>query len=93
MSESHPDHTAECRRIKRIIGQLEGVLKMLEDRRYCVDILNQTKAIGSAIHSLEAVILERHINHCLHAALSSDDVDAQNQKVQELISLFKKRLR
>ena len=59
---SHPDHSKEITRIKRIIGQLEGVQRMIEDGQYCINILNQTKAISSAVHSLEAALLENTFN-------------------------------
>ena len=92
MSKHHPDHSREIRRIKRIIGQLEGVHKMINERRYCMDILNQTKAITSAIHSLEAALLEKHLQHCVGDSLSPSDAD-QEQKIHEILELFKKRLK
>ena len=94
MNDPHyPDHSPEIRRIRRIIGQLEGVQKMIESRRYCIEILNQTKAIGSAVQSLEAVILEKHLAHCIQAALSSENQADQEAKIAELVDLFKKRMR
>ena len=89
-THSNPDHHAEKRRIKRIIGQLEGIQRMIEERRYCIEILNQTKAISSAIHSLETALLEKHISHCVAEAFSSDE--ERDQKMKELLNLFKKRL-
>ena len=50
----HPDHSSEIKRLKRIQGQLEGIERMIMERRYCIEILNQTKAVTSAIHSLES---------------------------------------
>jgi DNA-binding FrmR family transcriptional regulator len=91
-THQHPDHSAESKRIKRIIGQLEGVKRMIDDRRYCSDILNQTKAITSAIHSLEAALLKKHMAHCVSDALSSSDAQ-RDQKMQELLNLFHKRLK
>ena len=91
-SHQHPDHSAEIKRIRRILGQLEGVQRMIEERRYCVDILNQTKAITSAIHSLEAALLKKHLEHCVSDALSSSG-DLRDQKIQEVLSLFQKRMK
>ena len=91
-SHQHPDHHAEIRRIKRIIGQLEGVQKMIEERRYCIDILNQTKAISSAVHSLETSLLEKHLNHCLVDAMTTSK-HQQQEKIREVLELFRKRLK
>ena len=91
-NDQHPSHNSELRRIKRIIGQLEGVQKMILDRRYCIDILNQTKAISSAVHSLEAALLEKHLRHCVSDAFSTTE-QAQEQKIKELLDVFQKRLK
>ena len=91
-ADQHPNHNAELRRIKRIMGQLEGVQKMILDRRYCVDILNQTKAISSAVHSLEAALLEKHLQHCVSAAFSASEQERE-QKIKELLGIFQKRLK
>ena len=91
---NHPDHTKEITRIKRIKGQLDGIQKMIERGEYCIDILNQTKAVSSAVHSLEAALLEKHIQHCVSGALSSaDDTQNREKKIQELLSLFRKRMK
>ena len=90
----HPDHTKEIVRIKRIKGQLDGIQKMSERGEYCIDILNQTKAVSSAIHSLEATLLEKHIQHCVSGALSSNhDPHDRDKKIQELLLLFRKRMK
>lgn len=87
----HADHHNDLKRINRLIGQLEGVKRMIEDRRYCIDILNQTKAVGSALRSLEGSILKDHMQHCLrHAMVSKNQTDA-NEKIAELVELFGKR--
>jgi len=91
-SHQHPDHSAEIKRIRRILGQLEGVQRMIEERRYCIDILNQTKAITSAIHSLEAALLKKHLEHCVSDALSSSE-PLRNEKIKEVLDLFQKRLK
>ena len=90
----NPDHTKEIARIKRIKGQLDGIQKMIERGEYCIDILNQTKAVSSAIHSLETALLEKHIQHCVSGAFSAnhDPLD-RDKKIQELLSLFRKRMK
>ena len=53
--KKHPDHSTDIKRLNRIVGQIEGIKKMIEDKRYCQDILTQTKAASSALKSLEGV--------------------------------------
>lgn len=85
------DHHDDLKRVNRLIGQLEGVKRMIEDRRYCVDILNQTRAVGASLRSLEASILSGHMHHCLrHAMVSKDPVEV-DAKIEELVELFGKR--
>ena len=65
---------------------------MINEGRYCPDILVQTRAISAAIRSLETSLLERHIKHCVQDAFMSDDETERESKVQELIEIFAKRL-
>lgn len=93
MAKKHnPDHSAEIKRLNRILGQLEGVKKMIEEKRYCYDILVQTKAISSALKSLEATILEKHLNHCVSAAFESKNEKESQEKITELMEFFTKRM-
>lgn len=87
-----PNHRAEQHRLKRIRGQLEGIGRMIDEGRYCPDILIQTRAVTAAIRALESSLLERHLNHCVHAAFSSDDSAEREAKVAELMEIFSNRL-
>ena len=88
----HPDHSNELKRLKRIQGQLEGIERMILNRRYCIDILNQTKAITAAIHSLESALLEKHLQTCIKASFSEPESDSEI-KIKEIMELFKKRIK
>lgn len=85
------DHHDDLKRVNRLIGQLEGVKRMIEERRYCVDILNQTRAVGASLRSLEASILQSHMHHCLRHAMESKDRVEVDEKIEELVELFGKR--
>lgn len=87
-----PDHSADVKRLHRIIGQLEGIKKMIEDQRYCHDILVQTKAVSAALKALEASILGRHMNHCVASAFESKNKADSQKKIDELMEFFTKRL-
>ncbi len=89
---NRPDHSAELKRLNRIDGQINGIRKMIEERRYCPDIMIQVKAVRSALRSLEASLLERHMEHCVADAFAEKNADAVNGKIAELVELFKKEL-
>ncbi len=79
------------RRLSRIEGQVRGLQKMIEDDRYCVDILVQVKAVSAALKKVEGELLKDHVDHCLAAAIESDDVNERQIKVAELVDLLAKR--
>jgi len=72
-------------RLKRIEGQVGGVLRMVEDDRYCVDVLTQINAVRAALHNVEEQILRDHVSHCVAGAFVSGDPVEQRQKVEELV--------
>lgn len=88
--DSHPDHSEELKRLNRLAGQVEGIKKMIGERRYCVDIMTQLKAIQSASKSIEANILKRHFEACVTVALSQKTKGKRDEKIEELMKLFKK---
>jgi DNA-binding FrmR family transcriptional regulator len=75
-------------RLSRIAGQVKGVAKMVEDDRYCIDILTQIQAIRAALSKVEAELLKDHIGHCVHGAFASGDAAEQRKKTEELIELL-----
>jgi CsoR family transcriptional regulator, copper-sensing transcriptional repressor len=84
----YPNHEAQIGRLNRIEGQVRGIRKMIEDRRYCVDILTQLKAVKSAIHKVEQGILKAHIQGCLKKAITSgDDLEIQ-PKIDGIQSVY-----
>ena len=87
--ETHPDHSNELRRLNRILGQLDGISRMISDGRYCTDILVQTRAAVAAIKALETSILNRHLRMCVRSAFNSKKQEDVNTKIGELLDLFK----
>jgi DNA-binding FrmR family transcriptional regulator len=73
-------------RLKRIEGQVGGVLRMVEDDRYCVDVLTQINAVRAALHKVEEEILRDHVSHCVAGAFVSGDPVEQRHKVEELVA-------
>ena len=80
-------------RLSRLEGQVRGIAKMVENDRYCMDILAQTAAIRSAVLGVEKLILENHAQHCAETAIESGDPDEQRAKFDELIGLLQKASR
>jgi DNA-binding FrmR family transcriptional regulator len=72
-------------RLKRIEGQVGGLLRMVEDDRYCVDILTQINAVRSALHKVEEQILRDHVSHCVAGAFTSGNPIEQRHKIEELV--------
>lgn len=77
--------TAVLARLKRIEGQVGGLLRMVGDDRYCVDMLTQINAVRAALHKVEEQILRDHVSHCVAGAFASGDVIEQRHKLEELI--------
>jgi DNA-binding FrmR family transcriptional regulator len=72
-------------RLKRIEGQVGGVIRMVDDDRYCVDLLTQINAVRAALHKVEEQILRDHVSHCIADAFVSGDAVEQRHKVEELV--------
>ncbi|MDD9798097.1 MAG: metal-sensitive transcriptional regulator [Alphaproteobacteria bacterium] len=86
----HPDHSGEMSRLNRILGQIDGVKKMIKERRYCPDIITQLRAINSATKAVERRLLETHLEACVSETFKAKNKKGQQQKIEELIKLFKK---
>ena len=79
------DKDALVRRLHRIEGQVRGVERMVEEDRYCIDILTQIAAVNTALESLAFQILDEHVRHCVAGALTSGDETAAREKTEELL--------
>ena len=79
------DKDTLIKRLHRIEGQVRGVERMVEDDRYCIDILTQIAAVNTALENLAFKVLDDHVNHCVADALASGDPKAAAKKSQELL--------
>ena len=86
----HPVHDQQVVRLKKIEGQVRGLQKMIEERRYCMDLISQIRAVSGALKQVELGILETHLQHCVHDALSVKDASEAETKIQEIIQLIQK---
>jgi len=80
---------ASCRRrLNRIEGQVRGLLRMVEDERYCIDIVTQLAAVRAALARVEEEILRDHVAHCVEGAIRSGNAADQRRKVTELMDVL-----
>jgi DNA-binding FrmR family transcriptional regulator len=96
MSTTEPQHTghvhgytkdkdALTKRLHRIEGQVRGIERMVDEDRYCIDILTQISAVNTALESLAFKILDEHVRHCVAGAVTSGDEDEAHVKIEELL--------
>ena len=75
-------------RLRRIEGQVRGLQKMVVDDRYCMDVMAQTRSVLAAVRAVEDVILEQHLKTCVADAMRANDLQLQDEKVDEMMSLL-----
>ncbi len=88
MTDTHgyaKDKDALVKRLHRIEGQVRGIERMVEDDRYCIDVLTQIAAANTALESLALTILDDHVRHCVAGALTSGDEADATAKTEELL--------
>lgn len=88
MDDTHRQQALQ--RLKRIEGQVRGIQRMVEQDRYCVDILTQTSAVAAALHGVEDLVMENHLNTCVADAMKSDDPAQKSEKVKEVLTVITK---
>ncbi len=81
---------AIVRRLNRIEGQVKGLSRMLESDRYCIDILHQIQATKAALTKVETELLRAHARDCVDEALEQGSLEAQREKIVELVDLFER---
>lgn len=77
-------------RLRRVIGQVEAIGRMIEDDEYCVDVLMQLSAATGALDQVGQIVLEQHIKTCVSDAITSGNLDDRNAKIEELMKVFRK---
>lgn len=83
-----PSHADQLERLSKIEGQIKGIRRMIEERRYCMDILPQIRAVHGGLRQVEMGVLETHVNHCVQEALQSRDAATVKEKIDEVMKLL-----
>lgn len=79
---------AALKRLARIEGQVRGVAKMIDEGRYCIDVVRQVQAVKAALTGLEGLVLDDHLETCVDTALKSDKLEDRRAKVEELVAVL-----
>lgn len=90
MNAQWPAHIEELKRLRKIEGQIRGIQKMIEDRRYCIDILTQISSVVGAIKEVENNILNRHLQSCAYGTLKKGNREEKEKKIDEIIEVLRK---
>jgi DNA-binding FrmR family transcriptional regulator len=80
--------TSVQKRLSRIEGQVRGLSKMVDEDRYCIDVVTQISAVRAALRRVEEEVLRDHVAHCVEHAISSGDKADQRQKITELMEVI-----
>ncbi len=86
--KKNPSHKDNIVALRRIEGQVRGVQKMIEDGKYCIDILNQINAVKGALGRVEEKILKKHFQHCVTDAIKGTSEPERQQKLDEILKLI-----
>jgi DNA-binding FrmR family transcriptional regulator len=90
---THDNKSKLLNRLRRIEGQVRGVARMVEEDRYCIDILTQTQALRAALSKVEGELLRNHVDHCVRGAFASGDAGDQQRKIEELVEVLQRTAR
>lgn len=76
--------------LNRVEGQVRGIAKMVEEDRYCIDVVTQIEAARAALARIESDLLRQHLGHCVQRAMKSKDVSEQEKVIEELVGVFRR---
>lgn len=84
----------DCQKVSNLLktarGQIDGILKMIDDDRYCVDVMTQIMATQAILKKVNSIILEGHLEHCVNDAFTNGNKEEQQEKISEVIKLLDK---
>jgi DNA-binding FrmR family transcriptional regulator len=82
------EHLSTLRRLKTIEGHLKGVIRMVEEDAYCIDVIRQVQAVEAALNKVSAQILEEHLNSCVITAIRGDSEQERERVLREIAEVF-----
>ncbi|MFH2039580.1 MAG: metal-sensitive transcriptional regulator [Chloroflexota bacterium] len=81
-------HDDPLQRLKTTEGHLRGVIRMLEEGAYCIDVIRQIQAIEAALNKVSGLILEQHLNSCVITAVKGEDPAERQRVLKEILEVF-----
>ena len=82
------ENDSTLRRLKTVEGHLRGVIRMVEEDAYCIDVIRQIQAVGAALNKVSAQILEEHLNSCVTTAIQGNDKKEREKVLKEIAEVF-----
>jgi DNA-binding FrmR family transcriptional regulator len=76
--------------LNRVEGQVRGIARMIEEDRYCIDVVTQIEATRAALAKIESDLLRQHLGHCVHRAMNSKNATEQQKVIDELVGVFRR---
>ncbi len=76
--------------LNRVEGQVRGIAKMVEEDRYCIDVVTQIEAARAALARIESDLLRQHLGHCVYRAMNSKNASEQEKVIEELVGVFRR---
>lgn len=89
MAKKGASHHSQAARLAKVEGQIRGVIKMIEEERYCIDIVTQLKAVTSALRSVERSVVEQHVDTCVLRAIDAGNSKEKDRHLREITDLLK----
>jgi DNA-binding FrmR family transcriptional regulator len=83
------DHRSHLNRLKRIQGQLQNIINLVEDEKYCINIMHKSKAVRNALRSFEYSVLDAHFRKCVSKTILEGDIEACDKKIDEIMTIIK----
>lgn len=90
---AHKSRDAVLKRLNRIEGQVRGLARMVEEDRYCIDVITQIGAVRAALRRVEEELVHDHVGHCVQHAIDSGDKNEQRKKIAELVETLSRTSR
>lgn len=84
-----PTREDALHRLKSIAGHINGIIRMLEENRYCIDVINQIQATQTALSRVSEGILDAHLRNCVTAAVQGEDMNERERVLNELVAVFR----
>lgn len=78
-------------RLRSISGHVSGIVRMVEDQQYCIDVINQIQAVQAALNKVSVMVLDDHMHHCVTDAIRSQDPAERERVLNEIKDIFEKR--